>query len=94
MAKHKATNRCLLCNKGVDKDDPTTWKQVVGFVGGPRKDSMRLREDTGKYAHDACVKKIASGQALDQADLFGEEQPKGKYLTKGGVVNVEDILDD
>lgn len=88
------TNRCLLCKRGVDKDDPTTWKQVVGFVGGPRKDSMRFRKDTGKYAHDACVQKEARGQAVDQPDLF-EEKPTGQYLVKGGeVVNVEDILND
>lgn len=62
-------NRCPLCKQGVDKDEPTTYKEVKGWVGGPRKDSMRLREDTGRYAHEACVKKIASGQAIDQPTI-------------------------
>jgi hypothetical protein len=52
--------------------DEKTWKQVVGWVGGPRKDSMRLRTDTGKYAHDHCVAKLQSGQAVDQPSMFDE----------------------
>jgi hypothetical protein len=61
--------RCLLCPNPVDKNDPKTWKQVTGFVGGPKKDSMRLRTDTGYYAHDECVEKAASGQPADQGQF-------------------------
>jgi hypothetical protein len=68
-------NRCLICNKKVNKDDKSTWKQVTGWVGGPRKDSMRLREDTGKYAHDECVLQRQRGIAPDQTSLFDEAGP-------------------
>lgn len=64
------STRCALCYKPVLPHDKDTWKQVIGWVGGPRKDSMRLREDTGSYAHDSCVAKIQSGQALDQESMF------------------------
>lgn len=60
----------LGCGNPLDKDDPTIWKQVVGWVGGPKKDSMRLRADTGKFAHDECVAKLSAGQAVDQPNLF------------------------
>lgn len=61
---------CTLCAKPVDKDDSTTWKLVQGYVGGPKKDSMRLRKDTGHYAHDSCIKKLSEGQAPDQESMF------------------------
>ena len=91
--------KCPLCRKPVDNNDPSSWKQVQGWVGGPRKDSMRLREDTGKYAHDYCIKKIQEGQAIDQAELWdevvytsGEDVPTESNA--GGVDDLEDLLDD
>jgi hypothetical protein len=71
-------SRCGLCGNPVDKNDPTTWKQVKGWVGGPRKDSMRLREDTGYYAHNDCVAKLQAGQAIDQESMFEEVQDAGQ----------------
>lgn len=65
---------CYFCTGPVNPHDSTTWKQVIGWVGGPRKDGMTLREDTKKYAHDHCVQKARAGQAEDQPDLFGEDQ--------------------
>ena len=59
---------CSLCGKPVNKD--TAWKEVTGWVGGPRKDSMRLRQDTGKFAHDSCVEKVSSGLPPEQETLF------------------------
>jgi hypothetical protein len=35
---------------------------------------MRLRQDTGLYAHDHCVQKSQDGQPIDQPDLFGEDK--------------------
>jgi hypothetical protein len=64
---------CPFCNRHVARDHPETWKQVVGWVGGPRKDSMRLREDTGRYAHNHCVEKAQIGQAPDQPSLLDDE---------------------
>lgn len=63
---------CTLCGKPLNPHDLGTWKEVTGWVGGPRKDSMRLREDTGRYAHDACVAKLQAGQAIDQPSIFEE----------------------
>ncbi len=65
---------CPLCRELVHHadDDPTVWKRVTGWVGGPKKDSMRLRDDTGEFAHDECIKRVQRGQAPDQADLFEE----------------------
>lgn len=63
--------KCPLCGERVEIHHPDTWKEVKGWVGGPRKDSMRLREDTGEYAHDKCVARLQDGQAVDQPELFG-----------------------
>jgi hypothetical protein len=67
------SDECALgCGKPVNPHDISTWKEVRGWVGGPRKDSMRLREDTGRFAHDACVAKLQAGQAIDQPPLIEE----------------------
>jgi hypothetical protein len=63
---------CNICFQEVDPHAESTWKQVKGWVGGPRKDSMRLREDTGEFAHDACIEKLSNGIPPDQPDLFGD----------------------
>lgn len=68
--KEQAKNNCLLCGKPVDKDADDVWKEVRGWVGGPKKDSMRLRTDTGAFAHNECVAKLQEGQAVDQPSLF------------------------
>lgn len=60
----------LECGNPVNPHDESTWKEVVGFVGGPRKDSMRLRSDTGRFAHNSCVAKAQAGAAPDQEGLF------------------------
>lgn len=68
----KSVYHCPLCSMPVDRYSPDTWKEVKGWVGGPRKDSMRLREDTDRYAHGECVIKLTQGQAVDQDTLFDE----------------------
>ena len=65
-----STTECGICGLVVDPFGPATWKEVAGWVGGPKKDSMRLRHDTNRFAHDGCVKKLAEGQAVDQPDMF------------------------
>jgi hypothetical protein len=65
---------CYFCSGPVNPHDEGTYKQVVGWVHGKKRDSMTLREDTSKYAHRRCVVKAKSGQATDQADLFGEDE--------------------
>lgn len=65
-------NCALGCGQPVNPHDSGTWKEVTGFVGGPKSDSMRLRSDTGRYAHNACVAKLMEGQVIDQPGLFEE----------------------
>jgi hypothetical protein len=65
---------CPLCKQTIDKDDPTNWNEVKGWVGGPKQDSMRLRSDTGEFAHAACVLALADGQVPGAADLFEAPQ--------------------
>jgi hypothetical protein len=65
---------CALgCGKPVNRHDESTYKQVRGWVHGKRKDSLTLREDTGEYAHEDCVKKTKEGQTVDQPSLFGDD---------------------
>ena len=85
-------NKCELCGKDIDRHSPATWKQVIGWVGGPRKDSMRLRENTGKYAHDACVAKIQKGQVVDQPDLW--EMDSTAHVAQSDVSELEELLDE
>lgn len=61
---------CALCGNPLNPHDLGVWKKVTGWVGGPKKDSMRLREDTGEYAHNHCVQKLQEGQAIDQPTMF------------------------
>jgi hypothetical protein len=84
--------KCALCQLDIDRHSPATWKQVIGWVGGPRKDSMRLRENTGKFAHDACVAKVQKGQAIDQPDLWDE--PEEQVLVESDVSKLEELLDE
>lgn len=65
----------LGCGNPVNPHDTGTWKKVTGYVGGPKKDSMRLREDTGEFAHDHCVAKLIEGQAIDQPSMFDGVMP-------------------
>lgn len=66
-----ASEPCALgCGRPVNPHDLGTWKEVTGFVGGPRKDSMRLRQDTGRVAHNSCVEKVNAGQDIFQEDIF------------------------
>jgi hypothetical protein len=68
------TIECALgCGKPLNPHDLGVWKEVTGFVGGPKKDSMALRTDTGRFAHDSCVHKAKQGQAPDQPSLLGDD---------------------
>lgn len=61
---------CYFCKNPVVREAPDTWKRVEGWVGGPKKDSMRLRSDMGDYAHDECVQRVILGMPPDQPTLF------------------------
>lgn len=64
------TTACKLCGKDINPHDTSSWKEVTGFVGGPKKDSMVGRTDTGKFACTPCIEKLKAGQAPDQENLF------------------------
>jgi len=67
------SEQCALCGNDLNPYDAGVWKEVKGWVGGPKKDSMRLREDTGRHAHNGCVQKLQQGQAVDQPSLLDGE---------------------
>lgn len=75
-----ASEPCALnCGNPVNPHDIGVWKEVTGFVGGPKKDSMRLRTETGRHAHQQCVEKAQRGQAPDQPSLdepVADTEPK------------------
>lgn len=58
---------------GVTMSDDTIWKQVKGWVHGPKAHGLTLREYTDEYAHNACVNKARAGQAADQPSLLDED---------------------
>lgn len=63
--------KCAICDQDISlRPDVEVYKEVKGWVGGPKKDSMRLREDTGRVAHADCVAIMAIGQDPTQPDLF------------------------
>jgi hypothetical protein len=76
------TVQCKLCGGDINPHDIASWKEVTGFVGGPKKDSMVLRKDTGSYACTPCIHKARDGQAPDQESLFEEpeETASQKFL--------------
>lgn len=63
---------CILGEHAIPDDATEIWKEVRGFVGGPKLDSMVLRTNTGSYACDACIEKARRGQVPDQPDIFAE----------------------
>ena len=74
---------CALgCGRPLNPHDIGVWKEVTGFVGGPKKDSMVLRTDTGRYAHNACVEKAKAGAAADQQDMFEKPSPSASSSEK------------
>lgn len=68
-----ASEPCDFCGDPVSPWDETTYKQVIGWVGGRKSDGMTLREDTHRYAHQHCINKLKQGQPSDQPALFAVE---------------------
>lgn len=65
---------CDLCGHVLNVNDPKVWKQVSGWVHGPKAHGLTLREYTGLFAHDACVNKGRAKQAPDQESLLDEPE--------------------
>jgi hypothetical protein len=66
------TQFCCICDVRVSEHSDNTWKEVRGFVGGPHKDSMTARSNTGRFAHEQCVRKLSkrfSQPSPDQQEL-------------------------
>ena len=66
-------SHCPYCNNPVNPTDPNNWKGVTGWVHGAKAHGMTLRENTGWYAHDNCIKKIRAKQSPDQESLLDTE---------------------
>lgn len=92
-SRSPVSETCPFCRGPVNPHDVGTWKKVTGWVHGPRKDSMTLREDTGDYAHDHCVAKEKAGQSVDQPDLFGEDETVAS-TDEAPSVSIEDLLEE
>ena len=93
------TVKCFFCKGPVNPHDLGTWKQVTGWVGGSRKDSMTMREDSGEYAHDKCVNKARSGQAADQPDMFEmrptpQPAPDTSWVTEVDLGKAKELFDE
>lgn len=68
-----ASELCAFCPRPVDLHDLSTQHQITGWVSGPKKDGLTLRNYTGKVAHRACIQMQVDGVAPDQLELFTEE---------------------
>lgn len=82
------TENCALCGGPCNPYDQQTWKEVTGFVGGPKKDAMRLRKDTGRHAHESCVRLASQGHDPSQPTLE-DPAPEPEAV---GVADVPDGL--
>lgn len=85
---------CGLCHQPLNPDDPDNWKEVKGWVGGPKQDSMRLRESTGRLAHSACVLAVADGQAPGAPDIFTESTQSEEQVRTSDRVQSDDPIND
>lgn len=65
---------CAFCTDPVDLDDPNIWREIVGWVHGPKRDGLSLRAATGQVGHDACVHKAKQGEPASTPSLFEEEE--------------------
>jgi hypothetical protein len=54
-----------------------------------------MREDTGDYAHAACIEKAKSGQTADQPDMFAEGDTRVyKEVALGDLSKFKELYDD
>lgn len=81
---------------GVTLDDDTIWKQIKGWVHGPKAHGLTLREYTDEYAHDTCVNKARAGQASDQPSLLDEDErtPVTKTADDAATELARELFDD
>lgn len=63
------SEKCEFCPNPLNPYDLGVYKQVAGWVSGPKADGMVLREETGKYAHRTCIEKMKAGQLPEQPEL-------------------------
>ncbi len=64
---------CAFCTEHVDLDDPSIWREIVGWIHGPKRDGLCLRATTGQVAHDSCVHKAKQGEPPSTPSLFDED---------------------
>ena len=85
--------KCMLCGLPIAADAEVAI-EVKGWVSGPKKDHMRLREETGFKAHVHCVTIVAAGQDPMEPDLFGPDRKIEEVAeqNQATVDNLEDLL--
>lgn len=64
------TEACYFCNGPVNPYDQSTHKQITAWVHGKKAHGATLKEETGRYAHEACIFKAKAGQPAEQEELF------------------------
>lgn len=64
---HRRT--CSFCYQPCNIDEVETYREVASWVSGPKLDGPKLRHQTGRIAHQACVDRAVAGQAPDQPEL-------------------------
>lgn len=60
---------CAICTERVDRDDDTTYHEILSWVRGAKKDAATMREYTGRVAHGPCVSRLVAGIAPSQKSL-------------------------
>lgn len=69
---------CPFCEQGINPtelDDPeVVYREVTSWVHGPKLQGPVLRTQTGRLAHEKCIKKLIEGQSPDQESLPGLEE--------------------
>lgn len=61
---------CNFCYESIDRSDPSSWREVRGWVHGPKQNGLTLSEKVDNFAHDRCVRKAQAGQDPNQEALF------------------------
>jgi len=70
----KSCDFCGVDLTAQELDDPDlNYREVHSWVTGRKSQSPVLRQQTGRLAHVACVKKLIDGEAPDQQAIPGLE---------------------
>jgi hypothetical protein len=60
---------CAFCKARIDRDDSSTYHEVITWLRGPRRDSNLARNYTGRKAHRPCLLAVVQGRAASEIPL-------------------------